>query len=362
MNAVGRSAPPGEPQLRVGIVSDVQYADVDDATNFVGNRWRKYRQSLEILGMAAEEFESIGGVRIAVQLGDMLDGKAAMNGKDGSRAALEDVRRVLRRGSLGRIKGGWRACVGNHELYNFGREELAKEDLYWEGDVVVDDDGGEPRLYYSTRPAEGWKLVFLDAYAISIMGDQRGPRGRQLAARELSANNPNIDADDPMKPGSGWLLGIEGTDVRYVPYNGALGARQLQWLQREVYQSSRDGERVLIFCHQPFFLAASKANNMPWDFEEVGQIVAERNGVVAAVFAGHDHDGGYAEDAGGTHHLVPAAPLECADGEVSFGHLDCYEDRLVLHWRGKTPPGCSWPREMRLRPFARAGLQAMSKL
>ena len=35
--------------------------------------------------------------------------------------------------------------------------------------------------------------------------------------------------------------------------------------------------------------------------------------------------------------MVPCAPLECSDGEVSFGHVDAYADRLELFWTGKTP-------------------------
>ena len=34
---------------RFGLISDTQYADADDAPNYVGNRLRRYRQSLNIL-------------------------------------------------------------------------------------------------------------------------------------------------------------------------------------------------------------------------------------------------------------------------------------------------------------------------
>ena len=59
---------------------------------------------------------------------------------------------------------------------------------------------------------------------------------------------------------------------------------------------------------------------------------------VVAWFAGHDHDGGYAVDPStGIHHVIPCAPLECGAGEVSFGHVDAFVDRLEITWSGKTP-------------------------
>jgi hypothetical protein len=39
---------------------------------------------------------------------------------------------------------------------------------------------------------------------------------------------------------------------------------------------------------------------------------------------GHDHDGGYAMDEAGIHHLVLPAPLECAIDEVAYGNKYIY--------------------------------------
>ena len=44
-------------------------------------------------------------------------------------------------------------------------------------------------------------------------------------------------------------------------------------------------------------------------------------------------------DEAGIHHLVPAAPLECAVNEDSFGHMEVLEGDagLRIHWTGKAP-------------------------
>jgi len=356
----------------------LQYADTEDATNFVGNRVRRYRHSLAVLANAVRFFDELGNVAVAVQLGDMLDGKANEGGKASSRAALKDVRDVLVEGRLGRTAGGWRSCVGNHELYNFDRWELAAEDLYFEGNPQenvqrileeraaceeaaapgrpsFDAEDVSPPLYYSTKPKPGWRLVFLDSYAESIIGDARGAWGRDASARRLNKQNPNIDIEDPTKSFD-WTRGLEGDRLRWVPYNGALGTTQLAWLATELAEAKAAAERVIIFCHQPFFIGATRNNNLPWDYEELQGVVAAEPDVVAVVFAGHDHDGGYGVDAGGVHHLVPAAPLECAEGEMAYGYLDCYLDRLEMHWVGKVPnKGAEWPEVLPLAPLPLQG-------
>ena len=50
---------------------------------------------------------------------------------------------------------------------------------------------------------------------------------------------------------------------------------------------------------------------------------------------GHDHRGGFATDEYGVHHITVPAPLECDVGEVSFGVVDVYPNKLSLKGEGK---------------------------
>jgi hypothetical protein len=75
-------------------------------------------------------------------------------------------------------------------------------------------------------------------------------------------------------------------------------------------------------------------------------------GTVACFISGHDHDGGYAMDEAGIHHIVLPAPLECAVGEVAYGHIKVQSSSLhpsffEFNWTGKIPPSIyKWPSRM----------------
>ena len=115
----------------------------------------------------------------------------------------------------------------------------------------------------------------------------------------------------------------------------------------------------MVFCHMPVFAPCSNFNNLLWNYDEVLATMDRFPGTVVAWFAGHDHDGGYAVDDNGVHHVVPSSPLECDPNEVSFGHVDVFSSHLTMTWTGKTPAsGPSdtgtkepWPRELPLPPL-----------
>ncbi len=46
----------GEADFRCGILSDIQYADVDDAHGSTGTQWRRYRGTLEVARRAVAFF------------------------------------------------------------------------------------------------------------------------------------------------------------------------------------------------------------------------------------------------------------------------------------------------------------------
>lgn len=79
--------------------------------------------------------------------------------------------------------------------------------------------------------------------------------------------------------------------------------------------------------------------------------------------AGHDHDGGYAVDEMGVHHMVPAAPLECVVGEDAFGHVEVLPDDRGLRvvWSGKLPVKGQWPEILECPPLD-SNLQLASSL
>ncbi|CAJ1382266.1 unnamed protein product [Effrenium voratum] len=57
------------PALRFGVVADVQYADVDDAWNFRRTQVRRYRQALDALRAAVEDWQQGPPLAFVADLG-----------------------------------------------------------------------------------------------------------------------------------------------------------------------------------------------------------------------------------------------------------------------------------------------------
>ena len=74
-----------------------------------------------------------------------------------------------------------------------------------------------------------------------------------------------------------------------------------------------------------------------FDVEEVAQILAEAAPAVVAVFAGHDHKGGYAVDSAGVHHVTLPSPLNCGSDGAAHANVHVYADRLHVEGCGLVP-------------------------
>ncbi|CAE7856381.1 unnamed protein product, partial [Symbiodinium microadriaticum] len=84
--------------------------------------------------------------------------------------------------------------------------------------------------------------------------------------------------------------------------------------------------KALIFLHVPLFEAATKAKTVVWNSEEVLQVLHSHSDTVVAVFAGHDHNGGYGVDAAGIHHITMNSPLTAEPGSDCYAVLECHSD------------------------------------
>ncbi len=55
--------------------------------------------------------------------------------------------------------------------------------------------------------------------------------------------------------------------------------------------------------------------------------------------------GQFAIDPFGIHHIVPPAPIECEEGEMAYGTMTVYRDKMEFDWVGNLPTATysSWP-------------------
>lgn len=326
------------PLLSFGLITDVQYADVDDGWNYRRTQQRYYRSALRLLKEAVAEWmdqshcdrekEANSGdenqqqkpIKFAVNLGDLIDGKN--RGANTTQAAIHDAVAVF--SEFERTVGPVHHLLGNHELYNMVPADFDRQ-LRW--------SGASQTFYDFTMPvaAPHVRFVVLNCYGLSTLGrrENTGDVVCDEAYRLLRDVNPNVDLNSP--------LGLTRDQQRFVEYNGAVDSVQLQWLQGVLEKASDSEEDVIIFTHIPVHPRSCPWNCLLWNYQQVLDTIFASS-CVRAVFSGHAHGDGYAQECG-VHFVVNDAILECDPSKHETAHaiVDVHSDRLVVSGYGKIP-------------------------
>src|SRR5262249_5518512 len=115
-----------EPLLATfGLITDIQYADVDDGTNFDGTRQRFYRQSLALTREAVSHWRTHQPQpKFLLQLGDLVDFKCTL--QQDSHGAMRRVLDELEALHDVPVMHIW----GNHDMYNFKVSEKVQTRFY----------------------------------------------------------------------------------------------------------------------------------------------------------------------------------------------------------------------------------------
>lgn len=304
------------PLFQFGLIADVQYVDMDNGWDFHRTQERHYRHSRKAMKAAVDDFVT-HDVDFVLQLGDLLDGQ---NKGRNPEQTLQDLF-----SDWSDYKKPVLHCVGNHELYCFTKRQSVK--LF---------NLPASRWYYAHHPCPGWKVLVLDAYDFSTLNEDT----QEDAFLYLEKHNPNN-----VRGNADWLEGLVGIERRFVPFNGGLGSEQLEWLRGEL---DFDG-RVVIAIHVPVEEGTASPTCLLWDFGEVGSVIRESRASVVAVFAGHDHNGGYKvvdhlvgeeEDKKRlTHHITLQSPMVAPNVGHQWAHgvVSVYDDHLHMHGFGSVP-------------------------
>jgi manganese-dependent ADP-ribose/CDP-alcohol diphosphatase len=312
-----------QPLFRFGVISDVQYCNIPDGTSFDGTAKRHYRGALDCLHKAVAEWSAPDSdVTFVAQLGDIIDNQCHTNKQTAD--DFETVMAALTPLTQRSIRVYH--CIGNHELYNFSRAELA------EGPLNTAPDGVE---YYSFHPVPGWRFLILDPYQEAIIGWEPGSAQHTAALATLRLHNPN-----DVLSNCNWKAGLEGMEQRWVPFNGGLGKAQLTWLRGELQAATAATERVVILSH--VLLHPEQGNGdgdcVLWDFREAAEAMAGLEGCIAAVLCGHLHKGGYAIDKQtGIHFVTFQSPLNCGSNDMCHATVEVFDDHLNIQGRGIVP-------------------------
>lgn len=262
-----------------GLIADVQYADIEDRFNYSKTKIRYYRNALLSLQGAVKSWnESPEDLSFVVQLGDLLDGFNLEKGKENSGAAAK-----LLLSELGRATAPVHHVLGNHELFNFTREELFERGFYSgyalakKGKYMNITSASQRSLglckngidqsfeefcrplgvssqnypsFYHFSPCEGFRALFLDTYDLSVLGYDTDSEIYKKSHQILRSVNKNDEWNSPNN------LGFH--QRHFVGFNGGVSDRQLVWLKEQLSDAAVKKEKVFIFgkCH--FYLESHR--------------------------------------------------------------------------------------------------------
>lgn len=217
-----------ESLLSFGVISDVQYADADDAYNYDQTRMRYYRQALDHTKDAIRTWKH-SQVNFAVQLGDLIDGRTRLT--QSSERALTTVLNEIN--ELGKPVYH---VIGNHELYCFQRKYL--EDSLLNSRKQFASSAAAGRVYYSFSPFDKFRIIVLDTYDISMLGVEKNSCDYSTAETLIRSKNKNDDLNN--------YENLPDKYYHYVMFNGGVGDKQLLWLEQTLTDAELHNENVLI--------------------------------------------------------------------------------------------------------------------
>ena len=351
--AVRSDAPTPAPAFRFGLLADIQYVDMEDKCNFTGTQLRRYRNSLVVADQAMQYFNQ-HDLAFVLHNGDIIDhqcafdfDKDAFKPKSEGLDQLADVMRILSKSKC----DNWHFTIGNHELYNFTREEL-RDGVVSPGASLpfrCANDAGD--FFYSFAPAPGWRVMVLDAYDVSIYrkGRERGLDEDALAllcrhnenCAKWVAENPEVIATERMSGTFPYFQGLEGLDNRWVPFNGGVGDAQLKWMREQLAAAAAADERVVLFSHllvHPETTSGGSGRTLLWNYRDVLDVLEnpEWSHAVAAVVSGHQHEGGVHTTDNGTHFVVMESPMLAEPGHPGpYAVVEARGDALAFVGYGR---------------------------
>jgi len=302
----------------VGLIADVQHADVGDARSPYGAT-RHYRDAVRKARLAAEDWAA-HGCAFAVNLGDTVDRRAGA----GASAALGRVLKAF---------DGFAPVLhvlGNHDLSALAPAELARLGPLPAPAGLEAAAGGEEACYCDVRVGPGWRAILLDTYDVAVRRDAAAARALQRRLlREAQARGER----------AAYLLEHE-------ELNGAVGAAQLSWLRGRLEAAAEAGDRVVVLGHAALRPEATiYGDAVCWNCHEVSSLLDSFHHVVAAVITGHDHHFGQAVSEAGVQHRVLEAAMEGGVGVPTHAILELEGDTIrlvgrgeVRHWERSFPP------------------------
>ena len=256
----------------IGVIADCQYC------NDPGQGVRKYASSANKLKKCVNHFNSLN-LEFVIHLGDFID-------RDFE--SFDVVKPIYNQLVMPKYH-----VLGNHD---FSVAEEKKNDI----PKVM----GLSSRYYDFE-LFGWRFVVLDGNDISFH-----------AYPEDSEEFKNA------------LEYYEKNEIKSPKWNGAIGKKQLSWLNNVLQDATKSGEKVVLYCHFPLF--PENVHNL-WNAKEIIDLI-EKYSCVKAFVNGHNHGGNYGNK-NGIHYLTLKGMVDTE--ETSYAIINFSNNQLKVSGFGR---------------------------
>jgi len=275
--AAGQSLPVSKspPLLKLGLLADIQYCD------YPANGAREYRKSLGKLDTAVKGINA-GQVDFTVEVGDMIDRDYA---------SFDPVLK-----GINQLHNRWVFIPGNHD---FNVADSLKRSVW----AMIPSKKG-----YSADVAGNFRFLYLNGFENSVIAWPPGTDEHKENKEQLKKLE-----SEKAKNASDW--------------NGGLGKKQLEWVQKEVDKANELNQKLIVFGHQP--ILPNGAHSM-WDSDKLIKVLSSCHSNVLYI-CGHFHAGG--------DHTIGNVRILNLRGMVewpnpSWGILSIYPDHYELKGYG----------------------------
>jgi len=271
-----------QPNVTFCLLTDIQYANVDDGTSYDKSRARYYRNSLNLVVEAVKNWKQTPNIKFLIQLGDLIDGKCK-NINDSTPAmhkVLNELNKLFENVQTPNINQNIPNMLhiwGNHEFYNFKRDELVLTELNTA--KYLNPSVQNKANYYTFNVNNKLKLICLDFYDFSCLGYDEASDEYKKAFDYLTSHNKNADLNS--------VEGMRGHALRFSKFNGSISSEQVDWLKKELAICKESNLKVILCGHLPIHSQASDPRCLAWNNKEILEIIWAFDKTVIAYFSGY---------------------------------------------------------------------------
>ena len=315
-----------KPIITFGVLTDVQYAEIENTLNYRKDRMRYYKNGINLIRQAVQYWhENIeeNNFKFIIQLGDILDGKFVKDRENALNLVLNelnsDFKTLIPDFQLYHI---W----GNHEFYNYKRNEIINTEL--NSARLVNPSVSQNANYYKIDLTNDIKLICLDFYEFSALGYDEDNEVYKEAMSLLRSNNKNEDLNNNH--------GLIGFSRRFTALNGALDRKQIKWLIDELETLKATNSKAIIIGHIPIHpMTSPNTFGLAWNYQEILDIFYRYSEFVLAYLSGHDHNGAYYKcKTTNIHYITIPSILEAPPKKNSFATIKLFHDRIFIEGNG----------------------------